>query len=212
MEPKCGSEMMVAPLSWHIVRLHKGSERHRDWGIRLRARPASETEGVSGIRAVMPGSTWESLRTEIQGQLRGRAWTKEKAGVRQNDNRRHRLAEHESDTWENQEVKSANLNVFRIYWRKRVGQVFKEGVMWSETQKRNVILAPMPVMRQRGYQRPPDWHGAWRAPWTGSELGLKEIQKRKGACKIEPSIDLSGWIICYVIMIANEEKWFLFSL
>lgn len=55
-----------------------------------------------------------------------------------------------SDTWKNPEVKSLNLNLFRMHWRKRAGRIFKEGAIWSETWEQNVILVPMPAMRQRG--------------------------------------------------------------
>lgn len=49
----------------------KGALQRLKEGVRFRVRLASGSESVSGIRAVVTGSPWQSPRTKPQGQLRG---------------------------------------------------------------------------------------------------------------------------------------------
>lgn len=149
--PKWGSEMMVAPWGRSIRRLLQGSERYRDWKCKI-----EREAGISvGKRSWQKGChDWKHMRNPENENTRA-AETRQRErlnnreeGVRWDKKRRRRLAE--ARKWDTEEPGGQVTEFELIYWRKRVGQIFEEGVRCAETQGRNVILAPVPAMTQRG--------------------------------------------------------------
>lgn len=156
--------MVVAPPDRCMGRFREASEHCRDWRCKRRERLASQEVFLA------PGlSRWEDKskpqdRTTMTAERGGgRDWAKGKGDAGRNQNEAQ-VAKHRCQPWQGQEVKSRNLELLRIYWRKRAGQIFKEGAMWSGCQERNVILVLVQPMRPWGHQRPPGRRGAFRVP------------------------------------------------
>ena len=145
--PRWGSEMLVVPWVRSIGRVHQGSEPWRDWRCEIqRERLASQlesvlAEGLSWLEALEKDSEWKFKGNRDGTESEAEQWGREVwdgtgwGGID--------WGKHESETRKNQGVKPWNMNLFR-YWRKRVGQRFKEGVRCSETQRGNVIQCQCP--------------------------------------------------------------------
>ena len=202
--PRWGSEMMVAAWGRSIRRFLQGSERYRDWRCKIErgwrlSRKVFLAEGLSRPEAQEKAWEWKYKGSWDQAEGEAEQWGR---GCEMG---------HEEEAQAGRSMKVRHGRTRRsshgiwtyLLEKKSRSDIWRRGVVHRDSEKKRNFSTSACNDATR------DLRATWltrslESPQMGSEQGLQGIQKHGGTYKIDPSIDSSGWITCYV---RNGCKW-----